>query len=234
MSFYKLQHFLQKKRFSQKAQNRSLSLQYETAQISQNQKLADTEFLVIDCEMSGLKAKQNQLLSIGWVIIKHQRIVNASRKYFLTHSESGTGDTTKIHGLMESNIAGANSIASVLLVLIKHMQNKVLVFHHAPLDIAFLQRAALHHFQCPLLFSYIDTMEIEHKRLRMRGITSGLRLAQCRERYGLDSGNQHNALADAFATAELFLAQSAYIGNKKNITLQDLHIRSTFHLRKTL
>ncbi|VUD66689.1 DNA polymerase III PolC-type [Thalassocella blandensis] len=232
MGLYQMFHYIQRKRFAEKARNRPLSQQYFSEQIAQHHRIHDTEFLVIDCEMSGLKASKNQLLSIGWVTIKNLRIVNASCKYFLTHSETGTGDTTKIHGLMESNIAGATSIASVLLILIKHMQDKVLVFHHAPLDIAFLQRAALHHFQCPFLFSYIDTLNIEQHRLQLQGKHGGLRLAQCRERYGLLSNNQHNALADAYATAELLLAQASYLGDKKTLTLKSLRVHSTCHWKK--
>lgn len=232
MAIYSLSRFLQQQRYAKKALNRAVEPLYAQAQIPASQFFTDTEFLVVDCEMSGLNVMQDQILSIGWVTIRGNRIVNASRRYYLIHAEKGTGETTRIHGLMESSIAGAASIASVLMILIKQMQNKVLVFHHAPLDLAFLQRASLHHFQCPLLFSYLDTLEIERRRLHLRNQTGGLRLAQCRERYSLTSGNQHNALADAFATAELLLAQASYIGDTDKLPLSYLGIKSTCHLRK--
>jgi DNA polymerase-3 subunit epsilon len=53
----------------------------------------------------------------------------------------------------------------------------------------------------------------------------GLRLAQCRERYGLVTGQQHNALADAVATAELFLAQASYLEKGHGLKLSELHLR---------
>ncbi len=226
MGLYSLCHFLQCWRFRSIAEKRAVHPLYATSRISPKQRFADTEFLVIDCEMNGLSAQSNQLLSVGWVTIKNRRIVNASRRYFLLHAESGTGDTSKIHGLIDSDVAGASSVASVLMLLIPAIANKVLVFHHAPLDIAFLQRASLYHFQCPFLFSYIDTMEIEKQRRDRQGQHFGLRLAQCRERYGLFSQNQHNALADAHATAELLLAQASYFSGNQ-LTLKRLGIQST-------
>jgi len=174
--------------------------------------------------MSGLDANTCQLLSLGWVMIEQGRIINASGKHQLIHADRGAGESSKIHGLLDSNIAGAKSAAVVLMSLIKQMQAAVLVFHHAPLDIRFLQKAAIENFRCPMLFPYIDTMDIEKQRMHIQGKAMGLRLSQCRERYGLVSSQQHNALADAQATAELLLAQAAYLEKGQNLKLSELHI----------
>ena len=198
---------------------------YEQSLINDSRLFSSTRFLVLDCEMSGLDVKTSQLLSIGWVMIEKGRIVNASVRHQLIHADRGTGDSSRIHGLLDSQLAGATSAASVLMLLIKHMQGAVLVFHHAPLDIRFLQKEAIENFHCPLLFTYLDTMHIEKRRIHIQGKTKGLRLSQCRERYGLVSGSQHNALADAVATAELLLAQASYLDRGDTLKLSDLHVR---------
>jgi DNA polymerase-3 subunit epsilon len=105
------------------------------------------------------------------------------------------------------------------------MEGAVLAFHHAGLDIRFLQKAAIENFRCPMLFSYVDTMQIEKRRAHLQGKTRGLRLSQCREHYGLETGSQHNALADAMATAELLLAQAAYLDRSHKLKLSDLALR---------
>jgi len=222
---YKLQHKFQHWRFHKKAIGTPLQPLYEQPLIKARQKFADTRFLVLDCEMSGLDLKSCQLLSLGWVMIEHGRMVNSSARHQLIHADRGAGDSSRIHGLLDSSLAGATSVASVLMLLIKHMQGAVLVFHHAPLDIRFLQKAAIESFRCPLLFSYIDTMHVEKRRVHMQGKTMGLRLSQCRERYGLTSSQQHNALADAQATAELLLAQASYLDREQKLKLSDLSIR---------
>ena len=223
--FYKLNLKFQHWRFHQKAAGTPLQPLYEQPLISASQLFASARLLVLDCEMSGLDIKNSQLLSLGWVMIEHGRIVNASARHQLIHADRGAGDSSRIHGLLDSSLAGATSAASVLMLLIKQMQGAVLVFHHAPLDIRFLQKAAIENFRCPLLFSYLDTMNIEKQRIHLQGKTLGLRLSQCRERYGLTSSQQHNALADAQATAELLLAQASYLDREQKLKLSDLSIR---------
>lgn len=222
--FYKLHCQYKRWRFHKRAIGSPLQPLYEQSFVKRSQALLSTRFLVLDCEMSGLDAKRGQLLSVGWVMIEHGRIINSSGRHLLIHAEQGAGDSSRIHGLLDSNIAGAKSAAAVLLLLIKQMQGAVLVFHHAPLDIRFLQNAAIDNFRCPLLFSYVDTMEIEKRRLHIQGRAMGLRLSQCRERYGLVSGQQHNALSDAVATAELFLAQASYLEKGHGLKLSELHL----------
>ena len=222
---YKLHYRYRRWRFQQKASGTPVQPLYQQPLIDASQLFSATRFLVLDCEMSGLDAKTSQLLSIGWVTIERGRIVNASARHQLIHAERGTGDSSRIHGLFDSNVAGATSAASVLMLLIKQMEGAVLAFHHAGLDIRFLQKAAIENFRCPLLFSYVDTMQIEKRRIHLQGKTRGLRLSQCREHYGLETGSQHNALADAIATAELLLAQASYLDRSHKLTLSGLSLR---------
>lgn len=224
--FYKLNYKIRQWRFHKPSMRTPLQPLYEQAIIAPSQSFNNTRFLVIDCEMSGLDAASCQLLSIGWVVIEHSRILGASGRHVLVHADRGAGDSSKIHGLFDSRLAGANSAAAVLMLLVKHMQGAVLVFHHAGLDRRFLQKASLENFRCPLLFPYIDTLEIEKRRLHIQGKTAGLRLSQCRERYGLPPVGQHNALADAQATAELLLAQASYLGRGSELKLSQLGLRS--------
>ncbi|MBE9561087.1 MAG: 3'-5' exonuclease [Proteobacteria bacterium] len=223
---YNLYYRYRRWRFGQEVINTPLQPLYDAAVIKPSQLFIDTRFLVIDCEMSGLDPSACQLLSVGWVIIERGRIVNASGKHLLIHADRGTGDSSMIHGLFDSNIAGANSVATALMLLMKQIPDTVLVFHHASLDIKFLQKATIETFQNPLLFSHVDTMVIEKKRLHLQGGVGGIRLAQCRQRYGLPESAQHNALADAQATAELLLAQASYLGRRETLNLSDLSLRS--------
>ncbi|WP_075187092.1 3'-5' exonuclease [Teredinibacter haidensis] len=195
---------------------------YQQPPFSGSQMFRDTRFLVVDCEMSGLDVKMSHLLSIGWVAIENGRIVNSSAKHLLIHTEKSAGESTKIHGLHDRNIAGAKSVAAVLMLLMKQAKASILVFHHAPLDVKFLQKATQGVFRCPLVFTALDTMQIEKRRLQIQGKNDSLRLGETRKRYGLPAVTQHNALADAVATAELLLAQVNYISNMETLKLAHL------------
>jgi DNA polymerase-3 subunit epsilon len=225
MALYKLQHWYKRKQYYRQAQRTPLAELYTHPAFSLNAKVADIDFLVADCEMSGLDPKTKELLSIGWVRISKGKIDYSSRKHILIHSSQSVGDSIQIHGLCDQRLAGASSASSALGKLAQSAKGAVLVFHHAVLDIAFIQKAAQNNFACPLLFSYVDTMQIEHKRLERSGKSAPLQLASCRDRYGLPAAFQHNAMFDAVATAELFLAQYAYLKGGADIKLGDLGIR---------
>ena len=136
---YKLSHRVQQWRFQQSAESTPLQALYQEPFIASSRLFKDTRFLVVDCEMSGLDPRKCQLLSIGWVIIENGRIVNSSARHLLIHADKGTGDSSRFLGLLDINVAGANSAATVLMFLMKPIPGAFLVFHHAALAIRFLQ-----------------------------------------------------------------------------------------------
>ncbi len=228
MVLYKLLFYLKRWRYREKVAKTALAPLYQSSPHDANAGFLSTRFVVVDCEMSGLDANKHQLLSIGWVTIEKGRINNGSAKHLLIHAERGAGDSTVVHGLHDTSIAGASSVAAVLLLLINQMKNSVLIFHHAPIDIQFLQRACIHNFRYPLLFSYIDTMALESRKMQRQGKQYSVRLGESRKRYGLATVNQHNALSDAVATAELFLGQVNYLGEAEKLALKHLHLQCAY------
>ena len=134
---YSLYYRYRQRRYRQQAFNSPLQALYDAPVISPSQLFKDTRFLVLDCEMSGLDPEKCQLLSIGWVVIERGRIINSTAKHLLIHADRGTGDSSMIHGLFDSNVAGANSIATVLMLLMQQVPGTVMVFHHASLDMRF-------------------------------------------------------------------------------------------------
>lgn len=210
------------KRWYSKAKKTPFAGLYQQALPKRKALCRDLRFLVVDCEMNGLNPSIHQLLSVGWIAIENNNIVYHRRKHLLMHAEAGVGESIKIHGLSERNIAGAASVTRALTLLAEQACDSILVFHHARLDIAFLQATAMEAFGCPMILPYIDTMQIEHRRLNRHGKTGGLQLALCRQRYDLPPTLQHNALTDAIATAELLLAQIAHTGDPDRATIGDI------------
>lgn len=222
---FKLKFAWKRRRYVGTARNSPVASLYDQPAPRPSSDFFNSRLLVVDCEMTGLNPARDHLLSIGWVTVEHGRIFNASARHLLVHAESGAGASTMIHGLNDARIAGARSAATALLALCKQIPGSIVVFHHAPIDLAFLQKAAWDNFRCPLLFGYLDTMHIEKRRLHLQDKSLSLRLADCRQRYGLPSVLQHNALTDARATAELLLAQAAYLSGKGSLPLRELGLR---------
>ena len=183
----------------------------------------DIEFLVADLEMSSLDEQEGEILSIGWVIIKHGKIQLASAEHHLLKTKKTVGQSAIIHNLRDCELQQGKNIMFVVERFLQLAAGKILVFHHAPLDMAYLDKASKSLFSCPMLLPIIDTLAIEKKKIlrKQEHINVGeLRLVECRSRYNLPAYPAHNALMDALAAAELLLAQIDHKGKK--VRLADL------------
>ena len=208
----------------------SARLHYQYVMDHLHQPISTVNLLALDIEMTGLDPKKNQMVSIGIIPIINAQIQPKLAQYKLIKIQGSVGQSAVIHGVVDNDLKNALSIQEVLLWLFEQCEDKVLVAHHAPLDLQFLQQALLNtqiHSQ-PLLA--IDTLHIDKERqLRQHQVleTGSLRLNACRSRYNLPIYNAHNALTDALACAELLLAQLSKMGGMEDITLAQLLIKNS-------
>ncbi len=186
------------------------------APLPQTRKLWQSQpYLVCDAEMSSLELHEGELLSLGWVAIDNGRITLGSAEHHLVATSDSVGQSAGIHQLRDCDLEGAEDEAQVMQRFCAAAKGRILVFHHAPLDLAYLNRASKRHFGVPLLLPHLDTLALERRRLQRKDELprkGQLTLAGCRRHYGLPDYPVHNALVDALATAELFLAVAGYRG----------------------
>jgi DNA polymerase-3 subunit epsilon len=188
-----------------------------------NRQWKESNYLVVDLEMTSLNVKTGEILSIGWVVIHKGVIVLNSAEHHIIHSNQSVGQSAAIHQLRDCEVEKGLSISEISIRFLEMAANKTLVFHHAPLDMSFLDKASNSIYGAPLLLQAIDTLNLEKNKLMRHHehIKQGeLRLAACRDRYNLPLYPAHNALMDALATAELFLAIAHHKG--VDTTLNDL------------
>jgi len=187
---------------------------------SSSQLCRDTDFLVVDLETSSLDANTGEILSIGWVEISQGKIRPSTAEHCFLKSENGVGNSATIHHIRDCELETGRTLIDVAQHFLEVAKGKVLVFHHAPLDMAFLNKASRRLFSVPLLLPVVDTLEIEKKiLLRHQDFLKkgALRLGACRDRYHLPVYPAHDALMDAMATAELLLAQLSHKGHKTQL-----------------
>jgi DNA polymerase-3 subunit epsilon len=181
-------------------------------------------FLACDAEMSGLDPAKDELLSLGWVAIEGRELALDSATHVLLESDVGVGQSATIHRLRDCELRrDGQALEGALRRLVEAATGRILVFHNAALDMAFLDCAARRCWGLPLLLPSVDTLRIEERLLRRRHevLAEGvLRLPECRRRYGLGPHRGHSALTDAIATGELLLAQIAARG--PGLRLRDL------------
>ena len=207
------------------ARNTALKNCWKTPLPSTTNDWRQCSFLACDAEMSSLDPNNGELLSLGWISIERGMVQLASAEHHLIQPQHSVGQSAAIHNLRDCEFAAAQSPEQVAARFLKVATGRVLVFHNARLDLAFLDRACRQIYNAPLLLPYADTMAAEHKILYRdhQVIQSGdLRLQACRARYNLPPCPAHNALQDALATAELLLAQAAKRSGGGALPLGDL------------
>lgn len=199
------------------AQARNCDRQNVSANISESaaiavDELGNTPLISVDLEMTGLDARQNQIIAIGWTLLDKGRISLASNRHLLISAEQSVGHSAAIHELMDQDVAEGVPLETGLETLFEAARGRVWVFHHASLDVAFLQQACTAWAGITVPFMVLDTMQMELKMRKRRNLPihgGDLQLAKLRETYNLPSYTAHNALIDACATAELLLAIAA-------------------------
>lgn len=177
-----------------------------------NKPFRHTRYVVIDLETTALEPSAGEIASIAWVVIEQGRIQLNQSHYYHVSLQHEVGQSAVFHQLTDTDLENGVSVAQALEALLRSISHSVLVFHNAQLDMGFLNQATRALWGAPLLMPVVDTLQLERKKLQQRTevIQAGdLRLFQCRKRYGLPEVALHDALGDALATAELWLAMMA-------------------------
>ncbi len=182
--------------------------------------------VVLDLETSGLDSRHDEILSIGLIQINSGQIELGSAWHQLVKPTSRLeSDNVVIHQLTDDELHSAPSLEEVLPKLLKRLSGRVMVAHHSVVELGFLQQACRRVYGEDFYIPVIDTLVLAQQKMHKQHsvyAASGLRLANLCQQYGLPRIKAHNALNDALATAELFLAQAAERAGKGRLPLRRL------------
>ncbi len=209
--------YLQRWWYSRQCRNQAIKRYYDAPWPRLSTGFSECRFLVVDLETTDLSAQQGEVASIAWVAVARGEIQMSSSEYHLVQLENNVGQSAVYHQLHDQDLIEASKVTAILERFLEAAAGSVLVFHHASLDMAFLNKLSSAIYGVPLCAIVADTLELEKRKLTRQGrmIEQGaLRLFSCRERYHLPVYPAHNAFMDALATAELFLAYAANQGTE--------------------
>ncbi|WP_324260953.1 exonuclease domain-containing protein [Altererythrobacter sp. H2] len=169
----------------------------------------DAQFVALDFELDGL-GKGAHLLQVGWVPFTAAGIDLTGARSFDIRSDKRLDDTAvTIHGIGEQRARAGAPLAEAIEALLADLAGRVIVAHGASIEREALQGAVRKLFGFALPIRSICTLAIE-RYLSPNLVGSGpYRLGAARVRHGLPPYDAHDALTDALAAAELFLAQLA-------------------------
>lgn len=191
---------------------------------------AQVDYLALNFETTGLDQLKDQILSIGYTTVRGPSLLLSDATNLLARP---TGDipesSAAVHGALDNHAADALPLEEMLPYLLHALAGKAMLAHHAAIEYHFLSNACERIYGYPFVGPVVDTLALEVRTFRRRdqAMRSGdLRLAAARERYNLPRYPARNALTDAIAAGELFLAQVAHWTRKKRPTLKQLTVVS--------
>ena len=178
--------------------------------------------LAVDVETTGLDPATDRLLSIGFVPVDGPAITLAGARHLVLRQNDGAGlgdgvgQSATIHRLTDDQLAAGMDPRGAVAELLQALQGRVLLAHHAAMETEFLGRAVEQLFGARVEIAAVDTMQLQYRMLT-KGFDDepppgSLRLWAARDQFGLPRYQAHEALTDALACAELYLAQVSELG----------------------
>jgi DNA polymerase III subunit epsilon len=182
-------------------------------QIEKNTVISEATYIVFDTELTGLNIKKDSIVSIGALRMQGGKIDLNEIYYRVVDPEAQlTGQSVVIHEITPSEASRCPKIDVLLPEFLEYCRNGIIVGHFVSIDMAFVNKELTKLFGFPLQNPAVDTRKI-YKWIRMQeeqvcafhaGLSEDLDLTSLANRYSIPVKNAHNALNDAFVTAQLF------------------------------
>lgn len=218
----------QRKRLIRKAPEGPLKQFLSVPTANPEDSIMQSQILAVDFETTGLKAKRDHIISVGFVSLDRNQI-RLESSYHEIIDASGELDASNvvIHQITDQAKSGGKPLALVIEALLSALAGKIMLVHFAHIEKTFLEQACLKLYGMAPVFPVIDTFALAKRRYdRCHEIyaPSSLHLASLRREYGLPYYRAHNALSDAIATAELFIAKVQRLPQREETSVKGVLI----------
>lgn len=172
------------------------------------------EWVALDCETTGLNVRVDDIIAIGAVRIRGNRIMTSERLELLVRPEKRrlSADSVRVHQLREQDVAHGISADDAMMQLMRFIGSRPLVGYFLEFDVAMINRALF-----PMLGMGLPQPRIEvsalyydHKFRQLPQYAQGssaidLRFDSLIKDLGLPLWPAHDALNDAVMAALAFL-----------------------------
>ena len=169
---------------------------------------AAARWIVVDCETSGLDPRRDQLISLGAVGVRGRRI--PARDCFsavLRQAQPSARENILVHGIGERQQSGGEAPEAALAAFFAFAGDAPRVAYRAAFDQAVLARASGRRDRAP----WLDLARLLPVLFPERGAPA-TSLDGWLAEFGIAHPARHDALGDAYATAQLFQVALAESG----------------------
>ena len=170
------------------------------------------EWVVLDCETTGLSIAKDQIISIGAVKIIGNKLITSERLELLVKPDKEvSAESVKIHRLRELDVANGLDPEVAAAKLMNFIGSRPIVGYYLEFDIAMLHKVIWRMLGQGLPQSKIEVSELyyEYKNAQLpasqRGGMIDLRFDTLMKDLGLPARDAHDALNDAVMTGMAFI-----------------------------
>ena len=166
------------------------------------------ELVCFDCETTGLNPKVDDIITIGAVIIKDNKILTSkSFERMVRPKKKLTGDSIKVHHIREIDLKDTMEIDDVIEEFIEFVGNRPLVGYYLEFDVAMVNKYLKPKLGITLPQKQNEVSAIYYDK-KLPLIPQGnidLRFDTILKDLKLPSLSAHNALNDAIMTGMMYI-----------------------------
>ncbi len=167
--------------------------------------MSRTRFVVLDTETTGLDVRKDTLLSIGACIVHEGRVCLGENFYReLRQDQASPTDNILVHGIGRGAQLAGEQEAEALSSFLEFAGKQPLVAFNAPFDSEFLSEAMRKYLGVRFKPTWVDLAQLP-KAMYPADAQDCLTLDDWLARFSIVHLERHNALADAYCTAQLLL-----------------------------
>ncbi len=166
------------------------------------------EIVVFDTETTGLNPKKDEILSIGAVKVKNNKILTSQKfELFVKPTRYINEESIKIHHIRNIDLQNGSESEEAIEKFLHFIGNRTLVGYYLEFDVKMINRYLTPNLGIKLPNEQIEVSRIYHKKKR-RSIPDGridLRFDSIMKDLDLPIFGKHDALSDAIMTAMMYI-----------------------------
>lgn len=193
--------------------------------------IADARYVVMDTELTGLDVRKDSIVSLGAVAMTGGRIIMGETMYeMVCPGAAMRSESVVVHCITPSDVADKPSIGGLMERFLGFCAGSIVVGHFLSLDLAFLNKELKSITGRVFDLPVVDTLRLHEWIIENSGDFSRHYPGAARDKdlfslakkYQIPVSGAHNALMDAFITAQLFQRFLMFLPELGVRTVKDL------------
>ena len=166
------------------------------------------EYVCLDCETTGLNPRKDEILSIGAVISKENKmLMSKTLNIFVKPSKNVTEESIKIHQIRPIDLENAITPQEAIYELLEFIGNRAIVGYYIKFDVAMINKYTrqLLGIKLPNRTIEVSSMYYKTRQKNSEYQFIDLKFDTIMKTLNIPELGKHDALNDAIMTSMMFL-----------------------------